>query len=140
MTDIEKAKSLLTNDMTCVAIKGDTVYSSTKTGISPILDWILEGIDLSGFSVADKLIGKAAAMLLVKAKVQNVFTHTISEDGKKYLENHNVMLDFDEFTPYIINRTKTDICPMEKAVKDIDDFETGFDVLKSQRDKLRHKE
>ena len=76
----------------------------------------------------------------MKAKVQNVFTHTISEDGKKYLENHNVMLDFDEFTPYIINRTKTDICPMEKAVKDIDDFEIGFDVLKSQRDKLRHKE
>ncbi len=137
MTDIEKARVLLTDDITCVAIKGETQYISTKTGISPILDWIIDGIDLGGFSLADKIVGKAAAMLMVKAKVKNVFTHTISTHGKEYLENHNINVSYDEVIPYIINRDKTDICPMEKTVKDIDDFELGFVMLKKKRENFR---
>lgn len=68
MTDLEKAKSLLKNNITCVLVKDDNVLSSTKTGIAPVMELIENNVNLEGYSVADKIVGKAVAMLFCKAK------------------------------------------------------------------------
>ena len=38
---------------------------------------------------------------------------------------------------YIINRDKTGMCPMEKAVLEVDEPNTAYDVLKKKIDEMR---
>ncbi len=137
MTELEKAKSLLVDDVTCVVVKGDMVLTSEKKGISPILDWIKQNQDLKDSYFADKIVGKAVAMLLVKKGVKSVYAQTVSQSGKQYLEQYNIKVTYDKIVSYIINRTKTDICPMEKTVKDVDDYEEGFVLLEKKVQELR---
>ena len=64
-TDLELARALLiaNKEATLVAVRNDEVIVCTDRGIKPLLAWVREGRDLSGFSVADKIVGKAPALL-----------------------------------------------------------------------------
>jgi len=134
--DIEKAKALLMQDYTCVLVKGDEIKTSKKSGIAPMLDFISEGENLEGFSVADKIVGKAAAMLFYKAGVVEVFAQLLSKSGEEYLKSKGIKYSYDKFTDVIINRTGDDICPMEKTVKDINDENEAYLALLETRKKL----
>ncbi len=137
MTDLIKAKQLLAENLTCVLVKGDEVITSTKSGIAPVLGLIEEGVNLEGFSVADKIVGKAAAMLFVKAKIKSVFAQVLSEEGEKFLKSNGIDVEFDKKVQFIINRAGNGICPMEATVKDVDDFEEGFLALKNKVAELK---
>ena len=132
MTDIEKAKSLLKDDKTCVLVKGDKILISNETGIKPMMKYISEGINLNGFSVADKIVGKAAAMLFRKAGIKEVFAEVLSESALSFLNREKIKFTHDTLTEKIINRDKTGICPMEETVLNIDDFEKGYQALKEK--------
>lgn len=97
-----------------------------------MMDWIAEGIDLTGYSAADIVVGKAAAMLFVKSGIAAIYAKTISRSAKAYLESHGVSLSYGTLTEYIINREGTDICPMEKTVLATDDAAEGYRLLKER--------
>lgn len=132
MTDIDKAKSLLTGDNTCVVVKGKNVLISQMTGIRPMMEYIKEGKDLKGFSVADKIVGKAVAMLFRKAGIKEVYAEVLSESALKFLKRENVKVTYNVLTDKIINRAKTGICPMEATVLNIEDFEKGYLALREK--------
>lgn len=122
MTDIERAKELLyEKDFTCVLCKGEEVYTSQRTGISPMVDFITRQIDLRGFSAADKIVGKAAAMLFVLAGVSEVYAEVISERAVIVFQKYNIQYSYAAMAKTIINRSGTDSCPMELAVAEIDE-------------------
>lgn len=135
---IQKAKELLKeNNSTFVAIKGSEIYTSQKRGVAPILDKIDENPDFfDGAVIADKVIGKAAAMLLTKYKVSEIFAVLTSEKAIEYLKHKAVTFSYDSKTEYIINRDKTDMCPMEKAVFDTDDENLGEKLIREKREQL----
>jgi len=135
---IQKAKKLLKeNKYTFVAISADEIYTSQKRGVAPILDKIDENPDFfKGAVIADKVIGKAAAMLLVRYGVSEIFAVLTSEKAIEYIKNKPVKLTYDNKTGYIINRDKTDMCPMEKAVFDTDDEALGEKLIKEKRNQL----
>lgn len=137
MTDIDIAKSLLKKSVTCALVKDGTTYVSCKRGIAPMLGFIEDGINLSGFSVADRIVGKAAAMLFVKAGVTEVYAEVLSEAGKIYLEAHGIAVSYGKLTKEIINRSNSGICPMESAVLEIDDYEIGYITLKNKVAELK---
>lgn len=56
----------------------------------------------------------------------------MSEAVKAFLEAHGIPCTCDVLTERIINRSGTDICPMEKAVADISDIKAGYSALKAQ--------
>ena len=95
-----------------------------------MIKFIAEGRDLLGYSAADCIVGKAAAMLFVKAGIVYVYGKTMSESGKAYLETHGIPCTYDVLTEKIINRQGTDICPMEKVVAGINDVEKGYEALR----------
>lgn len=136
MTDLEKAKGLLAAH-TCVLCRGKAVYASTKTGIAPMLDWISDGAALNGFSAADKIVGKAAALLFVYAGIEAVFGEVISEAGLAVLKAHRIPCSYGVCVPYIINRTGSGMCPMEETVQDIRDPAAALTALIKKRDELR---
>lgn len=109
-------------------------YYSYDTGIKPVISRINEDINyFKGLSVADKIIGKASAMLLVLSGVKEVNCVVLSTAGKGILDKYGIAYHYDELVPYIINRKGDDMCPMEKTVKDINDLN---EALKALNDKL----
>ena len=97
MTDLELARENL-GGHTLVLCRGGELMISDARGVSPMMDYIAEGRDLHGFSAADVIVGKATAMLFVKAGITAVYAGVVSAAGKKYLEEHGVPLTFGSVT------------------------------------------
>jgi UDP-3-O-acyl-N-acetylglucosamine deacetylase len=115
--DLELAKLKITkNDISLVIVKnGQIVFETKKQGVSGFLQAIETlNQNLAGASVADKIVGVAAAMLCVYSKVSSVFALTVSESGFHVLKENNVFCQFEKKVENILNRDKTDVCPFEK--------------------------
>ena len=136
MTDLQTAKNNLDGHTICLCKDGKCLFSE-KRGIAPMMDFIADGVDLSGYSVADLVVGKAAAMLFVKCGIKRVFAKTLSEHAKRVLELYGVDYEYQTLTEKIINRDETDICPMEKAVLGTDDVEEAYLILQNKLKILR---
>ena len=129
MTDLQTAKNNLAGHTICLCKNGNCLYSE-KRGISPMMNFIADGTDLSGYSVADIVVGKAAALLFIKCGIKEVFAKTLSQSAKKVLEENGVPCTCETLTERIINRAGTDTCPMEKAVLNTSDPEEAYALLK----------
>ena len=136
MTDIEIAKENLSGHSICLCRHGNIITDDGR-GISPMIRFIKEGRDLAGYSAADIIIGKAAALLFLKAGVTEVYGRVMSTSAKVLLEKNNVPCTFETLTERIINRAGTDICPMEKTVENIDSPDTAFEALCQTMERLR---
>ncbi len=131
MTDIELAKKNLPGHSICLCRNGG-FFTDDGRGISPMMRFISENRDLKGYSAADLIVGKAAAMLFVKAGITEVYAETISRAGAEFLSSHKIPYTYGTLTDAIINRQGTDTCPMEKAVAFTDDTEQGYAALKAR--------
>ena len=132
--DLKLAKEKLAEPgCTCAVVRGETVITSEKRGIEPILRWIHEGTDLAGACVADRVVGKAPALLYTLTGVSHVFAYTMTTDAMRIFERAGISYSYDEETDKIINRMGTDICPMEKTVSSLEDPEEAFHVLWEKR-------
>lgn len=131
MNNLEIAKNILIhNDKTCVLCKGDIIYLSEDKGIAPMINFINNGLDLNGFSAADRIVGKAAAMLFILAGVKEVYASVISKDAIEIFSQYGIKYTYDTLTEKIINRKGNDICPMEKAVKNISQPKLAYEAIK----------
>ena len=129
MTDLEIAKNNLEGHTICLCKNGNCLYSESR-GISPMMNFIANGTDLADYSVADIVVGKAAALLFIKCGVKEVYAKTLSEPAQRVLQEYGVPVTYQTLTEKIINRAGTDICPMEKAVAATDSPEEAYTLLK----------
>lgn len=133
MTRTEKAKSLLNDGVTFAAVSEKGIYTSQKRGVAPIIEKIDENPDFfKGASVADRVIGKAAAMLLEKYGVSEIFAQVTSEYAVAYLSDKSTILTYDKRVDHIINRAGTDMCPMEKTVLNVDNADEGEILIRNK--------
>ena len=138
--DIEKAKELLNSgDFTCVLCKGETVLDSKEKGVKPLLQWLSAGEELTGFCAADKIAGKAAALLYVKLGVSAVYAQVMSKSALAVFEKHGIHAEYDTLADTIVNRFNTGICPMEQAVFDISDPDEAITAIKNRIAELSQK-
>ena len=78
MNNLEKATELLKDGgYTFVAVSPDEVITSTERGVKPLLEILDSGKNLYKFSVADKVVGKAAAFLYVLLEPSEICTDVI---------------------------------------------------------------
>lgn len=139
MRDIDKAKQLLSHGgYTCVLCRGETVYTSTLRGAAPVVEWLDAGTDLRGFSAADKVIGKAAAMLFVLAGVGEVYAPVMTGTARDILTRQGIRNSCDTITDSIINRAGTGPCPMERAVKEIEEPSLALEAVKQTLLRLKN--
>ena len=131
IADIDKAKECLCEN-TIALCKGCFSLVSSKRGIAPMMEFIGLGVDLEGFSAADKIVGKAVALLMVKAKISNLYAKILSKPAIRVLDFYGVNYSYDELCDYVVNRRGDGRCPMETAVMDIDDPELAYTVLKQK--------
>ena len=120
--DIKRARDLLNSGgYTVVMCRGNELYTSVERGVKPLVELVKDKKDMSGFSAADKVVGRAAAFLYVLLGVNEVHGSAMSNGADKLLRAHGINCSCDCLAERIINRAGTGICPMENAVKDIPD-------------------
>ena len=124
--NLSRAKQLLDGGASIAIVNGGGELTFNEHGVKTLLS--LQSA-LAGASVADKVVGKAAAMLLVRGGAIEVYAEVLSEPALEVFKRHNVPCVFGEFVPNIINRNKTGICPMEQAVLGENDIEKAYGIL-----------
>lgn len=135
--DIEKATKMLhSGAYTCVLCRGNEIYTSVERGVKPLLEWLDSGLDLSGFTAADKVVGKAAAFLYVLLGIKVVFAPVMSEGAVELLEENGIDYRCDVVTKSIMNRSGTGICPMEEAVGNTSIPEDALDLIRKRLSEL----
>jgi len=129
---MEQAQRIRAGEYTCIVIQsGQVVYEAQGRGVSPLMR--LYDSDIAKFKdaeVADKIIGKAAAMILHLGGVKAVYGEIMSRAAAEYLSAKGIEHRCGRNVDIISNRTGSGICPIEKSVLDIDDPHEGINVIK----------
>jgi hypothetical protein len=90
------------------------IYSSQDKGLRPLWDFLEQHKEKYGLILHDKIIGLAAAKLIVYSKIiSEVITMTASVPAKKFLEDNGVIITACEVVTNIMTKDKSAICPGE---------------------------
>ena len=129
---LEQAKAALQGDITFAAIlKDDTLITSEKKGIAPMMALLSADEEvLAGAVVADRVIGRAAALLMQKAGVAQAYGSVVSTHALKVFQAADLSFSYDREVDYIINRAGNGMCPMEQTVLDLSDPEEAYAALR----------
>jgi hypothetical protein len=117
VSDLDIAKQKLEEgDLSFVAVRGGVVIcSGSSSGIRELVVAIAGSAGLlSDASLADRIIGRAAALLAIHAGVRYVHAGILSEAGEHALKGQVELLSYGRLVPRILNRAGDDMCPMEK--------------------------
>ena len=135
--DLTKAKKILLDTAaTCVLCKGSSRVDSQLRGVTPLVDLLDTGMDFSGYSAADKVVGKATAFLYCLLGVKAVYTPVISEAALAVLQENGIDAQYDTCVPAIFNHRKNGPCPMESATKTITNPEEALVAIRQTLEKL----
>lgn len=105
---------LLEEQASCVIYNGGEIRVLRERGVKDLYALLKSEPEfLHGAFVADKVVGKAAASLMILGGVDEVFATTISLPAREFLEQKGVRVDCSQEVPYIENRMKTGWCPLE---------------------------
>ncbi|MEA5002840.1 MAG: DUF1893 domain-containing protein [Christensenella sp.] len=77
--------------------------------------------DLKGKYVGDKVIGKAAAMILIAGGAAYAYANLMSVSAQTEFEKHGVAFDCETTAATIKNAARDGMCPMEAAMQGISD-------------------
>lgn len=136
--DLNTAKVALEGH--CIALcKGNSIIVDDKHGIRPMLDFITKQWDLTGYSVADIVVGKAVATLFVYSKIKAVYAEVLSKPALEYLNAHDIEVEYGTLVDNISNRAGDGICPMELCVANIDDANEAYFALKNKVEQMMKK-
>ena len=106
------------------------IYSSKKKGLRPLVDCINENKSMKKCILHDKIIGLAAARLIIYSKmIYLVITHTISRSAEELLLKKDIKVDSQKKIKNILNKDKTSICPMELKALNIKENELFFSEI-----------
>jgi hypothetical protein len=141
MLDLEIAKKRLNeNGLTLSIVKdGKIVFETVSHGVSGFLEAIEKlRNELEGASVADRIVGKAIALLCVYAKIKAIYAKVLSENAKKVLEENMVYHEWTSLVEHILDANKTELCPFERLVAEISSPRNAYERLKALQISLRH--
>lgn len=129
----EVAKLVRDGGCTCAITNGVDTVTSTNSGVRPLIGFIDGGKDYRGYVAADRVVGKAAALLYAYMGVTELYALLISEHALSACSAHGIAVTYDRKVEYIINRRGDGMCPMEHTVLNIDD---PVEALAALRKKL----
>lgn len=111
--------SLFAEKCSCVIRNGNETRIFRERGVKDLFRLLTEDRKfLDGAFIADKVVGKGAAALMVLGGIREVFADVISRPALDMLRGHGIKTGFTLEVPHIINRTRSGICPVEQLCAD----------------------
>ena len=115
---------LHTTDCSCVIANGDKIESFYQRGIKDLYELLNSNRSLlEGATIADKVIGKGAAALMIAGGVTMVYADVISEPAMELFKQFSIKVEYDKKVANIINRRGDGICPVEERCTECNTIE-----------------
>ncbi len=140
MNDLEIAKTQLhRKELTLAIVKnGEVLFKTRSHRISGFLGAIEKlGSQLNSASMADRVAGKAIALLCVYAGIRKVYAEVLSRKAKAVFEENGINHEWKELVDNILNLNKSRVCPFEKAAADISDPKDAYKAFKALQESLQ---
>ncbi|MBR2147344.1 MAG: DUF1893 domain-containing protein [Muribaculaceae bacterium] len=130
---MNRLKEMLNSDIVRGVVRTATgeVIEFHSPGVKDLFTLVVSRPNaLVGATVADRVIGRGAALLLVLGKVERVYASLISSQAVEVFQEAGIRVDYDKMVPNIINRDGSGICPVEKLTMSITDPEVAREKIK----------
>ena len=125
----DRLELLTSRNKTCILINQETiVYESDAFGVKPLRElrqMNYKKLDGDYLVLVDRVIGKGALMLAELIGVDAIFTPLTSQTALDYNKTLHIPLYYKDLVPYIENRDRSGMCPIEHSVRDTNDPELG---------------
>lgn len=93
----------------------ELVFTSSKDRLLPLLEYIEQfAPHHRQVAVFDKIMGRAAALLCVKASCRQVYSPLGSQLGIEALDKYGIKHHLTHIVPHIQRADRKDMCPMER--------------------------
>jgi hypothetical protein len=117
---------------------GRLIFQSSSKGIRPHLEAIEQlGDTLHGSVMADKIIGRAAALLILHSGAAEAHAALVSTPGRQVLEQHGLKFTYAQETPHIKMQDGRIYCPFEAMVQGISDPAEAYRAITEKMRALR---
>lgn len=89
----------------CVIANKGKVRTFTQRGVADLYDLLTQEPDfLKGALIADKVVGKGAAALMISGGIKELYTDIISSKAMDLFRTSDVKVGFGQEVPFIWNR------------------------------------
>lgn len=139
MQDLETAKKQLYNQkLTLVIVKNDIIIFQTDSHrISGFIGAIEKfGTQLKDASVADRVAGKAIALLCVYAGIRQVYAEVLSRKAQAVFEDNKILFSWKEIIDNVLDLNKAGVCPFEKIAAEISNPNESYAAFKALLEKM----
>jgi len=133
--DLKMAEKLLRQGaLSFVLVKqGKVLANESRASVQTLAEFLAEHSEaVKGASLADKIVGRAVAILSVFYGIKGVFATLASRGAVKFLSDHEVYCDFDAQVPFILNMQGDGPCPIEKSLTHIETLDEGVGILRER--------
>lgn len=138
---MEELISLLhSGGYSCVIANGEKIRTFTQRGVADLYDLLNQEPEfLKGASIADKVVGKGAAALMILGGISELHTDIISTKALDLLKESDVKVEFEQEVPFIWNRDHTGFCPVETLCSEVKSVEEMLPLISDFIEKMRSK-
>ena len=120
ITEMTYARQMLSiGGYKLVVCAKDSVHVSEESGLASLLSLVGEDTWI-GAAAADRVVGKAAAMLFVLLRVKSLYAEVITETAKAVLEAQGIECVYGTLVERLIDADGK-VCPSELAVENVVD-------------------
>ncbi|MFP3951987.1 MAG: DUF1893 domain-containing protein [Candidatus Bathyarchaeia archaeon] len=110
---------------------GKLIFSSDSDGIRPHLE-ALEELGrkaLSGTIMVDKIVGRAAALLILYTDASESYSKVITTSARNLFESQGLDYGYDMEVEHIKTRDGVIYCPFERMIQGISDPTEAYHVI-----------
>jgi hypothetical protein len=113
MINLEEFKS---SEWNFVAYQGDKiVFKSKSKALDPLVEFVKTNPE-PGIIIFDRIVGRAAALLMTLIQPAKVYTPVISKSGRQVLDEAGIEIESPQTVEYIMGIASEDSCKWEKLV------------------------
>ncbi len=121
------------NQATFIVVKNnDIIIEENYFGVISLIKHYQYLKTLNDICIYDKLVGRGAALLISSLDIQYVYAKTVTSEAIDIItKNCYCELIYERKTMKILNKDRSDLCPIEKISKSIIDIDELYCKLKN---------
>jgi len=116
---------------------GRLIFQSASKGIRPHLEAIeMHGEALHGTLMVDKIVGRAAALLILYSEAAEAHAQVLSRPGKQVLDQQCMATTYEELVDHIKMKDGSIYCPFERMVQGVNDPDEAYAAIVEKMNSL----